>query len=382
MNNQSRISRRGTFSLILLANLVLSACTGENESAASQQFEMPPQEVAVHQIESRSIALTTELPGRLSAVRRAEVRPQVTGIVIQRLYEEGTMVKAGQPLYQLDDRLFRAAVASAEADLAQAQASLEAARLRLERMQRLRTSGSVGQQDLDDAETAVAQAEASEKSAAASLQRARIDLDYTQVRAPIDGRISRSQITEGALVSALQPQPLTVIQQLDPIYLDIQRSADELVALRQRMQSGELDAVEAAEVTLDLDSLGTYPYTGTLQFSDIDVAPGTGSVTLRATFPNPDNLLLPGMFAHANLQEALLSNAILVPQQAVFRARDGRPQVYLVNQDNQIELRTIQTERAVGSDWLVTSGVRAGDRVVTEGLQKIGPGSPVSPVSG
>ncbi|AJE19691.1 efflux RND transporter periplasmic adaptor subunit [Azotobacter chroococcum] len=349
--------------IIALATIVLSGC--------KQELPPPPRQtpqVGVVTLESQPYVLTHELPGRTAAYRIAEVRPQVDGIIQKRLFSEGGEVKAGQQLYQIDAAVY-------EATLKEAEAGLASSRSLAERYAVLVKSRAVSQQAYDEAQAASLQAEA-------SLEKARIDLRYTKVLAPISGRIGRSAVTEGALVSNGQAQIMATIHQLDPIYVDVIQPARELLALRRDLASGRLERVgdNTAKVTLILEDGSEYGQEGRLEFSEVAVDESTGSVTLRAVFPNPDRELLPGMFVHARLFGGLKSGAILAPQQGVTRNTKGEATAMLVNAQNKVELRTLRVERAVGNRWLVDEGLIPGDRLITEGLQFIRPGIEVKAV--
>lgn len=349
--------------IIALATIVLSGC--------KQELPPPPRQtpqVGVVTLESQPYVLTHELPGRTAAYRIAEVRPQVDGIIQKRLFTEGGEVKAGQQLYQIDAAVY-------EATLKEAEAGLASSRSLAERYAVLVKSRAVSQQAYDEAQAASLQAEA-------SLEKARIDLRYTKVLAPISGRIGRSAVTEGALVSNGQAQIMATIHQLDPIYVDVIQPARELLALRRDLASGRLERVgdNTAKVTLILEDGSEYGQEGRLEFSEVAVDESTGSVTLRAVFPNPDRELLPGMFVHARLFGGLKSGAILAPQQGVTRNTKGEATAMLVNAQNKVELRTLRVERAVGNRWLVDEGLIPGDRLITEGLQFIRPGIEVKAV--
>lgn len=355
---------RAVIPLLLTLTVLLSACHKNN--AAPVQHEVVP-EVGVVTLRAQPYTEIIELPGRTSAYRIAEVRPQVDGIVQQRLFTEGSDVAAGQQLYQIDPAVYESALRSAEA----AQTS---SRLLRERYQALSKQQAVSKQTYDEARAAAEQAEA-------SLERARIDLRYTRVLAPLSGRIGRSMASEGALVSSGQTAAMAVIQQLDPIYVDVTQPARELLAWRREPgASGLAQDNGNAQVTLTLEDGRPYSHIGTLEFSEAMVDADTGSVTLRAVFPNPDRLLLPGMFVHAHLATGTRSDAVLVPQQGVTRTPNGDATALVVNADNRVELRKIVTERTVGNHWLVSAGLSPGDRLITEGLQFIRPGSAVSVV--
>lgn len=363
----TRLSSRATAAYLTLAcTLLISACDQPADEAAQQQ-QQPPAKVGIVTLATQAYTLTTELPGRTAAYRVAEVRPQVNGIIQKRLFKEGSDVKANQQLYQIDPAIY-------EANLKSAQASLLAARSLAERYKVLVDERAVSRQQYDDAQANRLQAEA-------ALERAKIEQRYTRVLAPISGRIGRSSASEGSLVSNGQAQELAVIQQLDPIYVDVTQSAADLLRLRRELASGQLEKAgnNAAQVTLKLQDGSQYTETGTLEFSEVSVDAGTGSVTLRAVFPNPDNLLLPGMFVHASLISGVQSQAILAPQQGITRNPKGEPTAMVVNADNKVEVRTLKAERTVGDRWLVTEGLQAGDRVITEGLQFVQPGASVDP---
>lgn len=349
---------------LFAAITLLAACADQDGADAPQAT---PQ-VGVVTVQAEHFVMTSELPGRTRAYRMAEVRPQVNGIIQKRLFEEGSEVKAGQQLYQIDAAVYEAALQSAEA-------SRLAAGTLAERYGELVEERAVSRQAYDEARAAKLQADA-------ALERARIDLRYTKVSAPISGRIGRSAVTEGALVSNGQAQALATIQQLDPIYVDVTQPSRDLLALRRALDSGRLEKAgdNAARATLKLEDGSEYEHDGRLEFSEVSVDESTGSVTLRAVFPNPDRLLLPGMFVHAQLVAGARSDAILVPQQGVTRNPRGQAVAYVVNADNQIEQRIIRAERAVGNRWLVSEGLNEGDQLVTEGLHMVQSGMQVEPV--
>jgi membrane fusion protein (multidrug efflux system) len=340
---------------------VLSGCKKEEAAAPAP----PPPQVGVVTLHPQAFTLTTELPGRTSAFRVAEVRPQVNGIILKRLFTEGADVKAGQQLYQIDPAIY-------EATLASAKASLDSSKSLAGRYKQLIAERAVSRQEYDNAYSTQLQAES-------TVRNAEINLRYTKVLAPISGRIGRSIVTEGALVSNGQAAALATIQQLDPIYVDVTQSSVEMLKLRRELESGQLQkaGANAAKVKLTLEDGSLYAQEGTLEFQEVSVDEATGSVTLRARFANPDHQLLPGMFVHAKLQTGVAAQAILVPQQGVTHDIKGTPTVLLVNQDNKVELREIKASRTAGSDWLVDSGLKEGDRVITEGLQYVKPGAEV-----
>ena len=363
---------------LIIASL-LAAC-GRSGGAPAQAPAAP--EVAVITLAPRQVDLSTVLPGRTSAFRIAEVRPQVEGIVLKRLFTEGAEVRAGQPLYEIDAAPYRAAQLRAEAALASAEAQLNAAKLLAERYGPLHERGVVSKQDYDNAVAGDKSAAAAVASAKAALETARIDLTYTQVRSPISGRIGRSLVTEGALVTRNQEEALATVAQLDPIYVDVTQSSTDLLNLQREFTAGRLqrDARQQAKVSLLLEDGSAYPEPGSLQFSEVTVDAGTGSVLLRAVFPNPSRLLLPGMFVRATLQQGRSSEALVVPQGGVSRNARGEPTVLVVGENNVLAERVIQVSRSVGSDWLVSGGLAAGERVVVDGLQRVRPGIAVTPV--
>ena len=360
--------------VVLLAGLLLTTCNRHQETA-------PPRipEVAVVVVRPQRVVLTTELPGRTSPFRVAEIRPQASGLILKRLFKEGSDVVVGQMLYQIDPAPFRAALDNAKAALARAEANLPAIRLRVERYRKLLPSKAISQQDYDEAVAALKQTQAEIKYWKAQVKTAQINLGYTRVTAPISGRIGKSNVTEGAIVTAYQPTPLATIHQLDPIYVDVPQSTAELLRLRKRLKEGNLNqgGVDRARVKLILENGTVYPHEGTLQFREVKVDPTTGSVILRMVFPNPERVLLPGMFVRAVIKEGVKEDAILVPQQAVMRTPKGAPYVLVVGPNDEVERRMLQLDRAIGDKWLVVSGISAGDRVIVEGLQFVRPGMPV-----
>jgi len=359
-----------------VAALSLAGCGG------GEAGPPPPPEVSVVTLRPRAVEITDELPGRTTAFRVAEVRPQVTGIVQKRLFAEGTEVRAGEQLFQIDDGSYRAALASAEAALKRAEAQAVTARLLEERYAPLIAANAVSKQENDEAIAARARAEADVASARAAVDAARINVVYTQVLSPIAGRIGRTLVTEGALVTSGQASPLATVQQLDPIYVDIAQSSTEMLRLSREFASGALvkDAGEGAEVTLTLEDGSTYAERGRLKVAEASVDPSTGSVTLRAVFPNPKRELLPGMFVRAKLSQGTRAAALLVPQRGVAHDPSGDATVLIVGKDGKVAERKVVAERAIGPDWLVTSGLAAGDRVIVDGLQKVKPGVAVKAV--
>ena len=360
----------------LAAIFVLTACSEPQQGAAPQGAPAPQVEVVT--LEHSALALTTELPGRTTDYRQAEIRPQVSGILQQRLFTEGQMVAKGDVLYKIDAAPYQAALASAKANLQSAEAVAHNAALKAKRVKGLLGSKAVSQQDYDDAQAALMQAEAAVAGSEAALQSAQINLAYTTITAPISGQIGRSLVTEGALLTANQTQVLASIRQLDPIYVDLNQSSSELLKLKRQMRG---DATTEVAVDLLLDDDSQYAQQGSLQFSEVSVDPGTGMVTLRAVFPNKQGDLLPGMFVRARLHHGTDEQALLVPQAAVSRTPKGQASVLVVNSNNEVEARLIETGRTVAQSWQVLSGLTAGERVIVAGLQKVRPGTRVSVVA-
>jgi membrane fusion protein (multidrug efflux system) len=357
----------------------LTLACGKGRSGPPQQG---PVEVGTVTVNPEKVVLTTELPGRTSPYLVAEVRPQVNGLIRERAFEEGSNVKAGALLYQIDPAPYQAAYDQAKAALAMAEANVPAARLRAERLKGLVEIKATGRQNYDDALAALQQAEASVAAARAAEESARINLSYTPIRAPIPGRTGKSSVTVGALVTGYQPVPLVVIQQLDPIYVDVTQSSAEILRLRQSLASGRLKRSGDgwSRVKLLLEDGTPYPLAGKLKFRDVTVDPTTGSVTLRMVFPNPDNVLLPGMFVRAIVEEGVNEEAILVPQQGVTRDQKGDPYALVAGKDGKVEQRMLTLDRALGDRWLVTKGLAAEDRVIVDGLQRVRPGAEVKAV--
>jgi membrane fusion protein (multidrug efflux system) len=366
--------------VLVLGGLILVGC----------EHKQPPRsvipEVAIVTVSPERVVLTTELPGRTCAYLVAEVRPQVSGIIQKRLFEEGSDVRVGSVLYQIDPAPYQAAYSNAVAALSKSEANLPPVRLKAERYKELIAKKAISQQDFDNAEAALKQAEADIESSKATVEFARINLAYTRITAPISGRIGKSNVTVGALVSAggstQQPTALTTIQQLDPIYVDVSQSTNELLSLRRRMEEGRLhhNGKDQSKVRLLLDDGTTYPLEGTLKFRDVTVDSTTGAVTLRVIVPNPKGLLLPGMFLRAVVQEGINKDGILIPQQAVSRDPMGNPVTLIVDGDGKVAQRMLTLDRAIGNRWLVTSGLAPGERVIVEGIQKVRPGVTVKVV--
>jgi membrane fusion protein (multidrug efflux system) len=330
-------------------------------------------------IEPRSITLSRELPGRTSALRVAEVRARVNGIVLKRLFEEGANVKEGQPLFKIDPAPYQATLDSAVAQVSRAQAMIESAKSLSERYEKLIATNAISRQEYEDAVARLKTATADAASARAAVKSARINLDYTTVTSPISGRIGRAEVTEGAFVQQSAATLLARVQQLDTMYVDITWSATEMMRVKRAVETGALEGGEA-KVAIVLEDGRDYEHAGTLKFADVTVDQTTGSVALRALVPNPKGELLPGQFVRARIDEGKKPDALLVPQRAVTRDQNGRPIAMVVDKANKVERRQLVTDRAVGDAWLVTSGIAAGDRVIVEGLQKIRPGASVNAV--
>ena len=337
---------------------------------------MPPQAVSVVTLKSGSVVLRRELPGLVSARNVAEVRPQVSGIVKRVLFKEGSVVGAGQGLYELDDAVYRAAARSAEAAHMRAQAGLESAQSNAERGAELVKTKMISAQDNDNLQAAFHQAQADLAASEAASDSARINLAYAHITSPITGRIGKSAVTQGALVVANQAEPLARVQQLDTVYVDVTQSSGEWLRLQQELSAGGQGSGKR-DVQIVMEDGSAYPLPGELQFSDVTVEPGTGSFLLRVLVPNPNNLLLPGMYVRATINEGVLKEALLAPQRGITRDPRGNATAMVVGKDNKVELRNVTTARSMGDQWLVTGGLAAGDRVIVEGLQKIGPGAPV-----
>jgi membrane fusion protein (multidrug efflux system) len=364
----------GVLALLLLAGYLLLANRSQQAPPPP-----PPTPVGVIVVTEQPVTLTTELPGRTSPYETSDVRPQVDGIIRARLFTEGDYVQAGQALYRIDPATYEARVASARAALARARASTIGAEGQVRRYAELVKRNFVSHQLYDNAVSAAGEARADVQAQAAALRSAQIDLNRTVIRAPISGRIGRSLYTTGALVKAAQDQPLSTIQRLDPIYVDIQQSSADLLRLREQTLSGEVASDGSAPVRLELESGSTYPQVGKLSFADVTVDQATGSQTIRAVFPNPQHILLPGMFVRGQLSQGVQTRGILIPQRAVSRDERGRPTVIVVGKNNMAELRVIEADRTVGSSWLVTGGLKPGDKVIVDAGPLLRPGIPVKP---
>ena len=361
--------------LCMLLSLTLLACEEGGKGAPGSSG---PREVVIIKLEPRREVYTTALAGRIASFQVAEVRPQVGGILQQRLFTEGADVKAGQALYQIDPATYEAALDSAQAALMKAEANVTPARLKAERFRELLAIKAVSKQEYDDAQAAFKQAEADVAVNRAAVKTARINLEYTKVRSPISGRIGKSAFTPGALVTANQAQALTSVRQLDPVYVDITQSSQDLLRLRAQFTNGELrSAAEEAPVRLKLENGAMYPHEGRLQFTDVSVDESTGMVSLRALFPNPEHILLPGMYVRAVIAEGVDEHALLVPQRALRRDPKGQASVLLVDGGGKVDVRLVDVGRTVGDSWQVLSGLKPGDRVIVEGGQNVRPGMSV-----
>ncbi|PCG10135.1 efflux transporter periplasmic adaptor subunit [Sphingomonas ginsenosidimutans] len=362
--------------------LPLAACGGGKDAAQQQQqAQAGPPQVGVVTVQPQSVTLTTTLPGRLTAYETSEVRPQVSGLITARLFREGDQVSKGQALYRIDPQPYVTQVANARAALARARAAIASTSALQRRYGELVKINAISRQDYDNALTQAQQAQADVAAQSAALRSAQIDLARTTVRAPISGRIGRSVATTGALATAGQANALTTIQRLDPIYVDVPQSAADLLKLRQKIAAGDLSrGGGAARVRLRLDDGSVYPIEGTLQFADVSVDPATGTQTIRALFPNPRALLLPGMYVRAELVEGTQANAMLVPQRAVSRDEKGNAVAMIVGPDGKVQPRPLTTSRTIGDDWLVTGGLKPGDKVIVEGGMMLRPGMPVKAV--
>jgi membrane fusion protein (multidrug efflux system) len=365
----------GSVAGVALVCFFLTACSKE---------EAPPPpvpQVGVVKLAYEPVTLTTELPGRVTARETSEVRPQVSGIVRRRFFEEGGQVSRGDILYEIDDAPYRAALASAKGQLARAQATIDSTGRQAERYRELVSINAVSRQEADNAVATAQQARADVTAQRAAVEAAQINLGFTRVRAPISGRIGRSLTTPGALVQQGQPEPLATIQRLDSVYVDVTQSAAELLDLRASMSGGDVTRAgpDSARVQLQLPNGSAYPIEGRLQFSEASVDPTTGAVILRAVFANPAGILLPGMYVRARLVEGVRNQALLAPQQGVTRNQRGEPIALVVNRENKAEQRKLTLDRAVGNRWIVTAGLRPGDRIIVEGLTNLQPGMTVQP---
>lgn len=376
MYNGQNLRRLGA--CILAASVLAISFSG---ARAQDAMQMPPPAVGVLELKAHSVPVISELPGRVAATRTSEVRARVSGILQERVFQQGTLVKQGDVLYRIDPRLFRVRVDSAEASLRRAEATRDNAKVQFERQKTLRERNVASGIDYDSAALTLAQSEADVALAQSALDEARINLDYTEVRAPISGIIGGALVTEGALVTADGTSSLALIQQIDPVYVDFTQSAQDLIALRRAVAEGKLESPKPgqASVTLVFDGGDTYPEKGKLLFSSASVDPTTGQVTLRAEFPNPRTELLPGMYVRIRIEQAVQQGAITVPQRAVLRTQDGRPQVYIVEADGTAKLRDVKLGQSIDQDWVVESGLKAGEKLIVDGVQKVHPDSKVVP---
>ena len=367
---------RKKWMLIFVAGFLVAGC-GPGPQKPQQKGAT---EVGVVTIQAERVVLTRELTGRTAASRVADIRPQVNGLILKRAFEEGAFVQAGDLLYQIDPAQYQAAYDQAKAAVAMAEANLPAVRSREERFKALVASRAVGQQDYDNALAALRQAEAQLESSKAALEMAKINLSYTPIKAPISGRIGRSSVTEGAMVTAYQPVALATVQQLDPIYVDVPQSTTELLKLQNRMAGGKFSSDSAGQnkVTIIREDGTPYPLEGTLEFRDITVNPSTGSVILRIAVPNPDSVLLPGMFVRAVLNEGVIEQAILITQSGVSQTPKGEPYAWVMDENGNAAMRMLILDRAIGDKWLISSGLAAGDRVIVKGIQRVRSGAAVT----
>lgn len=362
---------------ILFALALAAGLTACGKQQPNQPPAPSPAQVSVVTLATQPVVLKRELPGRTTPFLVAEVRPQVNGIVKRRLFTEGGLVKAGEPLYQIDDAIYRAELSSARAAFSRAQATLVSARLTAKRIAELAKVNAVSRQDDENATAALRQAEADVKAAEAAVKGNAVTLGYARIVSPISGRIGKSSVTQGALVTANQAAPLATVQQLDPIYVDLMQSSSELLQLRKELASGRLSSTKELPVAILLEDGTEHSHPGKLAFSEVTVDPGTGSFMLRVVVPNPDHLLLPGMYVRAEIGNGVRQDAILVPQQGIARDPKGNTSAMVVGKDGKVEARAVQVSRTIGDKWLVEGGLVAGDRVIVEGLQKIRPGVPV-----
>lgn len=359
--------------------LLLAACGGTGKDPAAAGGRGGPTNVGFVVVNTTAVPLMTQLGGRVVAFETSEVRPQVNGLIRERYFQEGSVVRKGQPLYRIDPSLYQASVSQAEANLASARASAEAARVKADRYRPLAQMEAISKQDYTDAAAQARQAQASVAQTSAALRTAQINLHYTSIPAPISGRIGRSLATVGALVTANQADPLAVITRVDPVYVDIQESAADLLALRRSLASGGVTS-GSTQVRLKLDDGSDYGFTGTVQFAEIIANESTGTVTLRAKFPNPQGILLPGMFVQALFTQAVDQNVFLVPQQAVQRDIGGEAYVYIVGPGNKAVRRNVNATRTFGPYWVVSGGLNAGDKVITQGTANLKSGAALKPV--
>jgi membrane fusion protein, multidrug efflux system len=367
--------------VLLVLGFATAGCGGEEAATATAAGSAKPVEVGVIAIQPQALSLTKELPGRTSAYRVAEVRARVNGIVHERVFTEGADVKQGDVLFRIDPAPYQAALESAQAQVARAEATVEASKSLSERYAKLIASNAISRQEYEDALTKLKTANADVAGARAAVKTARINLDYTAVKAPLAGRIGRAEVTEGAFVQQAAATLLATVQQLDRMYVDLTWSSAEVLRMRRAIESGELKTTDGeAKVTLVLEDGREYPIQGSLQFADVSVDQTTGSIALRVLVANPKGELLPGMFVRARIGEGTKPDALLVLQKAITRDQNGRPIAFVVDKDGKAERRSLVTDRVIGDSWLVTQGIAAGDRVIVDGLQRVRPGTPVTPV--
>ena len=367
--------QKGIFTGLLAcaSALALSGC-GESQPPAP-----PPPAVGVVTVKTESVPLVNELPGRVAALETAEVRPQISGVIRRSLFPQGGFVRAGQVLFEIEDAPYRAALAQAQGSLARAQAAIGSTSLQAQRYKDLVGINAVSRQEYDNAVATAQQARADVAAQRGAVEAAQVNLGFTRIRAPISGHIGRSLFTAGALVQAGQADPLATIQRTDTVYVDVTQSAAEIINLKQAMKKGGVSEADGARIQLLLPNGSAYPIEGRLQFSEVTVDPDTGAVTLRATFPNPDGLLLPGMYVRARLVEGRRNEAILAPQPGISRDARGRATALVVGQGNKVEMRQVEVDRAVDGKWIVTSGLKPGDKLIVEGLVNLKPGTVVRP---
>jgi membrane fusion protein, multidrug efflux system len=374
MKSEQKLTNKFLSAAVIFVSLLILASCGKGGPPASYAPE-----VSVAEIKAQRVVLTTELPARVAANLVAEIRPQVSGIIKQRFFEEGAEVKAGSTLYLIDPAQYKAAHDNAKASLARSEANFYTVRMRAERYKGLVESKAISQQEYDDADAAMKQAEADVQYWKAALDAAKINLDYTSVKSPISGRVGKSNVTVGALVTAGQPNPLAVVQKIDTVYVDATQSSANLLKLKKSKLDGKItdESAESAKVKLVLEDGSVYSHDGILKFADISVDQSTGSFLFRVAFPNPDAVLLPGMFVKVIVEEGVAGDAVLVSQQGVSRDPKGNPYSMVVTADNKVDQRILKIDRAIGPDWLVLEGLKAGDRVIMEGIQRVRPGMDV-----
>jgi membrane fusion protein (multidrug efflux system) len=376
MATRRNLASRLSLAVMVAAGLSLGGCKEQQKQAGPP----PKPSVDVVTLHAQAVALTTDLPGRTSAYRTAEVRPQVNGIILKRLFTEGDTVEAGQQLYQIDPAPYEASLASAQASLLHAQATVKTAQSTVSRYRPLAVANAISRLDLDNAVGTLQENQADVASAEASIKTAAINLAYTKVNSPIAGHTSRSSVTEGALVTANQTTTLVTVTQLNPIYVDVTQPSTTILRLKRELASGQIKSAGANQVPVKLllEDGSTYDQTGTLQFSEVTVDQGTGAVTLRAIFPNDAGLLLPGVFVRAELEEGIRQDAILAPQQGVTHSQKGDPTALVVDASGKVQSRVLTTDRAIGNDWLVTKGLNDGDKLIVKGVQMVRPGMEVA----